>query len=165
MKKIIVLLGASLLLAGCANNGIVQTTQQDIDSSASEVTQKIEDNLFYIDSISVVGGKTVVQIDRVEWLTEHDNTCDTEGIEPGLPECGGSGFLIQNISPDLETYEVSSRVRIETVDLSASPLESKSMSLQEFANYYESEEYRMSIPYEIIIEEGKVEEIREKYVP
>ncbi len=179
MKAIIALLSLTLLLTGCSNSNLGQTqnntNEQVTDQAAvetqellpTEETQNIEGNLYYIKNISTKDGKTSIEIDKVEWLSFTDNTCSTPPeVKSGMPQCNPNGFLIQNNSSDLKTYEILPSTSIQIIDPVKNPANNKKISLQEFSGYFTSQkEYFEFAPFIIQIENWSITEIQEKYIP
>lgn len=183
MKITIVLLSLSLLLTGCLNNSLEQTkntTSEQVSIVPKEVmvvetqelppteeAQNIEGDLYYIKTISDKDNKTFIEIDKIEWLSFIDNTCSTPPeVKAGMPQCNSNGFLIQNSSPDLKTYEVLPQASIQTTEFGANPSANTKMNLQKFNESFASQkEYFESTPFIIQIENGKITAIQQKYVP
>ncbi len=178
MKIIIALLSFCLLLAGCANNNSVQiqnSTNEQVPEKAvletqevplTDEAQNIEGDLYYIKNISRNDNRISIEIDKIEWLSSSDNTCSIPPeIKASMPQCNSNGFLIENNSSDLNTYEILSSASIQTTAFGANPVGTK-ISLQEFNEAFASEtEYFEFAPFFIQIENGVVVAIQEKYIP
>ena len=167
------------MLAGCSNNNAGQT-QNNADKQIPEQTivelpeilpteeaQNIGGELYYIKNVSTKDGKTSIEIDKIEWLSFTDNTCSTPPeVKIGMPQCNPNGFLIQNSSPDLKTYEVLPSAKIQTTEFGTNPSASTKKSLSELNEAFTSQkEYFEFAPFIIQIENSIIIAIQEKYIP
>lgn len=166
MKNIIILLGFSLMLTGCSINNLGQT-QNNTNENISDEAPNIAEGLYYIKNISVKNDKISIEIDEVEWLDVANNTCNTPPeVQTGIPQCNPNGFLIQNSSPDIKTYEVSPSADILTTKFGANPSADTEISLQEFQGSFTlRKEYFETVPFIIQTESNIVMAIQEKYIP
>ncbi len=167
MKSIITLLSLSLLLSGCVNNNPKQNQNYTDAPISPEMKAAQQEELVYIKNIVTKNNKTYIDVDQIEWLSSTDDTCSTTPeVKAGMPQCNPNGFLIQNESLNVVSYEVSPQVNIKTTKSGENPLADSDINLQEFNEYFTSQkEYFSLTPFYIQTEGGVITKIQEKYIP
>ena len=166
MKTTIALLSLSLLLTGCVNNTNENENNTE-DPISSEINEEAQEQLIYIKNIDTKNDKTYIEADQIEWLSEEDETCETSAETTlDIPKCNPNGFLIQNKSSEVVSYEVSSDVDIKTTKFGENPQGDTEADLEEFKNIFTSQkEYFSVAPFSIKIEDGVITDIQERYIP
>ncbi|HBU07220.1 MAG TPA: hypothetical protein DEB09_04010 [Candidatus Magasanikbacteria bacterium] len=115
----------------------------------------------YIKYIYEKDKKNYLSIDYIQWLNKSE--CMAKNIEaPG-------GFCILNQTKDIRTFEISKNVEIRMQTLShtvdGNYNWNEEINYQKFKNIFTSSSSQKNIPYNIGIENNKVVEITEQYVP
>jgi hypothetical protein len=113
----------------------------------------------------------VLQFDDARWLTgtEGENAAIAAGLctEATRSECIPNSFFIENVSTSTIPLELgmSPLIAMFTLDMDENGVRETEVSQEEFAALINNNEQWSRVPFQMLVEQGKVTIIEEVYVP
>lgn len=147
-----------ILVAGC---GTGEPTAEIVQPSVERIEDRAD--LYLI----TTADSDSITVDKVEFLTAYEGTCVDWSEEPSstLPECGGSGFTIENSDPATQELQVAADLEVTLVDFNDASKQLVRSYLEFLADYQAESSMLPTGYYFITIEDNQAIEIIEKYLP